>query len=294
LDLQRATFDGATLYRASLVRSQLQGATFRDADLRQAVLASVKAEDVNFEGARLVGCNLRNTNFRRTNFAGADLERADFSFSELCGADLSTANLQRVAFDYAIFDDQTRWPSGFVPPDTMRWRGKGPRPGSAPPAQPAPAAGLLDFAGLVQFLTDTTDARLPKAMRMLRADRFRLFADVKDDAVGVVKSQTDKDLVYSCRLAADGSFGCCTQNLKPCGGLGGALCKHLLVLLIGLAKSGQLDPGQARQWIEASRQRKPSLDKEAMGETFLRYKGAEAGEVDWRPTETIPEDYYAL
>jgi hypothetical protein len=31
-----------------------------------------------------------------------------------------------------------------------------------------------------------------------------------------------------------------------------------------------------------------------MSATFLRYKGAEAGEVDWRPTETIPEDYYTL
>ena len=53
--------------------------------------------------------------------------------------------------------------------------------------------------------------------------------------MGVVKSQSSKDLVYSCRLAADGAFGCCTQNLRPCGGLRGALCKHLLVLIVGLA-----------------------------------------------------------
>jgi hypothetical protein len=31
-----------------------------------------------------------------------------------------------------------------------------------------------------------------------------------------------------------------------------------------------------------------------MGEIFIKYKGAEAGEVDWRPTETMPEDYYAV
>ncbi|MHB8898287.1 MAG: hypothetical protein ACYC6Y_06030 [Thermoguttaceae bacterium] len=29
---------------------------------------------------------------------------------------------------------------------------------------------------------------------------------------------------------------------------------------------------------------KPELDKDVMSETFLRYKGAEAGEIDWRPT----------
>jgi hypothetical protein len=31
-----------------------------------------------------------------------------------------------------------------------------------------------------------------------------------------------------------------------------------------------------------------------MSEALLKYMGAEAGEVDWRPMETIPEDYYAL
>jgi hypothetical protein len=95
-------------------------------------------------------------------------------------------------------------------------------------------------------------------------------------------------------LGADGAFACCTQNLRPCGGLHGKLCKHLLVLLVGLAKAGQLDPTTAEHWAQASRKQRPVLDKDAMSETFLRYKGAEAGEIDWRPTETIPEDYYAL
>jgi len=36
-----------------------------------------------------------------------------------------------------------------------------------------------------------------------------------------------------------------------------------------------------------------ALDKEAMSAILLRYKGAEAGEIDWRPTETLPEDFYA-
>jgi hypothetical protein len=60
------------------------------------------------------------------------------------------------------------------------------------------------------------------------------------------------------------------------------------------AHSNELDLAQVESWIAASRAQKPLLDKDAMSETFLRYKGAEAGEVDWRPTETIPEDYYAM
>ena len=38
----------------------------------------------------------------------------------------------------------------------------------------------------------------------------------------------------------------------------------------------------------------PLRDEDLAAETFLQYKGAQAGEIDWRPTETIPEDFYAF
>jgi hypothetical protein len=44
--------------------------------------------------------------------------------------------------------------------------------------------------------------------------------------------------------------------------------------------------GRKHTWNEAVR--------EQVSDTLLRYKGAEAGEIDWRPTETIPEDFYAM
>ena len=98
----------------------------------------------------------------------------------------------------------------------------------------------FDFEAFLNRLSSRTDSsRLSKALSMLKAKRFQLYAQVTDDAlVGVVKSQTDRDLVYSCRLNQDGSFACCTQNLRPCGGLRGALCKHLLVLIVGLTPPG--------------------------------------------------------
>ncbi len=145
-------------------------------------------------------------------------------------------------------------------------------------------------------LRGTVDqSRLKKSLKMLKADRFELFSEVGEDAfTGVVKSQTDADLVYSCRLTASGEFACCTQNLNPCGGLRGALCKHLLVLIVGLTKGDQIDAQTAATWADASNACKPNLDKDVMSEVLLKYKGAEAGEVDWRPVETIPEDYYAF
>jgi len=164
--------------------------------------------------------------------------------------------------------------------------------GSGTPA----ATASIDLPGFIKKLGASTDpSRMSKVTKMLRAERFQLFSSVTDEAVlGVVKSQTDADLVYACQLTKSGDFFCCTQNLNHCGGLRGALCKHLLVLAVGLTQSGQLDPGLAHAWATASRKKKPALDKDTATATFVRYKGAEAGEVDWRPTETIPEDYYAL
>jgi hypothetical protein len=156
--------------------------------------------------------------------------------------------------------------------------------------------GKIDLKKFARdLMTHVDPERLDKAKKMLRADRFQLFSEVTDTHVdGVVKSQTDADLFYACRLSADGGFSCCTQNLNVCGGLRGALCKHLLVLIIGLAQAEKLDVEKAKTWAKASRKQKPVLDKDAMSACFIRYKGAQAGEVDWRPTETIPEDYYAL
>ena len=111
---------------------------------------------------------------------------------------------------------------------------------------------------------------------------------------GVVKSQTDKDLVYACRIGEDGNFCCCTQNLNICGGLKGSVCKHLLVLMIGLVKARKLSPRKVDRWIARSPGPQPKLDRETMTDIFIKYKGAEAGEIDWRPTETLPEDYYSL
>ena len=137
--------------------------------------------------------------------------------------------------------------------------------------------------------------KIDKATKMLKASGFKLFNDVTGEHVsGVVKSQTDPDLVYACRVGHDGQYACCTQNLNICGGLRGSICKHLLVLIIGLVQAGELDPTTIDAWIARTHSTKPELDKEIMGAIFIKYKGAEAGEVDWRPTETVPEDYYAL
>lgn len=155
---------------------------------------------------------------------------------------------------------------------------------------------VSDIATFLKALELRVDEqKIEKATKMLKASGFQLFNDVADTHLnGVVKSQTDPDLVYACRIESDGKYACCTQNLNICGGLRGSICKHLLVLIIGLVQAGELDPTTIDAWIAKSHNVKAELNKETMGEIFIRYKGAEAGEVDWRPTQTVPEDYYTL
>ncbi len=166
-------------------------------------------------------------------------------------------------------------------------------------ATPTPEqAAWEDFLTKLRGVTDR--AKLDKGLAMLRADRFQLFADVQPEFVcGIVRAQSTDSRIYSCRLASDGRYGCCTPNLIMDVGSRRSVCKHLLVLVVGLVRTGQLDAATVLEWLRLSRRMsltadggKPNRD-EAAG-TFLKYKGYEAGEIDWRPTETIPEDFYAM
>jgi len=162
--------------------------------------------------------------------------------------------------------------------------------------QPGKAATGTDFASFISRLFGVVDqGKLSRALKMLKGESFKLYARRDPDRlVGVVRSQTGVGTVYASWLASDGHYGCSTPELEACMGLQGSPCKHLLVLLIGLSRSGQMETTTAYDWIHAASGKRPSSDTELAADTFLHYKGAEAGEIDWRPIETIPEDYYAL
>lgn len=308
LDLAGVHLPGADLENANLSRTDLQKAQFgQKANLKGANLERVdgrgagwhqaRFQKANLAGAKLSKADLRCCTFRDAELKGADFTGADLGYADLKGADFSAAKLKDVALRDTVFDEQTKFPSGFGFPGGLVWKGDGADPRLTQKIESLKqTAESIDFDTFMQRMGENVEAeRLKKALSMLKAERFQLFAVVDGDAVtGVVKSQSDPNLVYSCRLDAGGKYACCTQNLNVCGGLRGALCKHLLVLLIGLTKGGDLEPGAADVWIGASRLQKPALDKDRMSEIFLKYKGAEAGQIDWRPTETVPEDFYAF
>lgn len=294
LDLRGIDLQQAQLQKLQMWGQDLQGGNFTGSNFQDAELWGAKLQKTNFSDCDLTNTRLEHSHLESAQFTNAKLKNTNFSQTKLQGTDFTNTDLASALLEGAQFDQTTKFPTGFTPPETMVWKGDGPRPGTK--KVKARKAGSLDFDTFIQNLNNKVElARMQKAGSMLKAERFQLFAEVKDDSiVGVVKSQSSSELVYSCRLAADGAFSCCTQNLRPCGGLRGALCKHLLVLIVGLAKAGQLDSATVDHWINLSRSQKPAIDEDAMSATFLRYKGAEAGEVDWRPTETIPEDFYTM
>lgn len=313
-DIRKQDFSGRTLTGIKASYANFQGSSFEKARIRQAKLECCKFQDCNFKNADLNGVNLtwcRFTNadlsgakLSKCNFNDATMDKANFSGADLTGAKLIDGSVLGTNFGGAVvkdvqwrgcaFDEQTIFPDGFTVPEEMQFKGKGYDPRHV--VDQAALSQVLDFDTFMVRIRGTVDqSRLAKSLKMLKADHFELFSEVDADSfVGVVKSQSDADLVYSCRLTSGGDFACCTQNLNPCGGLRGALCKHLLVLIVGLTKGDQIDPQKAATWADASNACKPELDKDLMSEVLLKYKGAEAGEVDWRPVETIPEDYYAF
>ncbi len=292
----RASFAGATLARAELATGHFEGANFAKADLQGARLARARAIGATFAGARLAGADLTRGQFVGATFAGAALAGAILKDGDLELVDFTGADLAGAQLEGASFDEQTRWPAGFAIPANLIFAGKGidPRLRPSGPTAATPALTVL----IARLYSVMDDGLRKRTLDMLKSGRNQLYADVGPGHVrGIVLSQRQDDLLYSCVLTAGGAYICCAQDLSPCMGLRNKPCKHLLVLLLGLARSGKLDVAAVDRWVAVAATKRPVLNDETrnhVADNLLQYKGMQAGEVDWRPTETIPEDFYSF
>lgn len=299
-NLTQVVATGANLAGCKLAGARLGGtwdkASFARADLTGADLTGGGFDGADFGRAVLAGADLTGSHFRKSSFAGADLSGADLTDTSWLGADLTGATVTDAVWMGAYFDKDTKWPAGFVPPGEMRWHGRGTDPRLVGKGK---SAAAHDINGLMARLHASIDEkRMARALDMLKKQRNEIFSEVEPTMVrGIVKSQRDIDTVYSCVITEDGTYSCGTADMAQCMGLSNEPCKHLLVLLIGLARAGQLDPATADKWVVAAARKNPRWNKTVqnhIADSFLKYKGAQAGEIDWRPTETIPEDFYAM
>lgn len=159
-----------------------------------------------------------------------------------------------------------------------------------------PQASGFDVRALtVQLRTLADPKKVDRSIQMLKRESFQLYTEATDTSIGgVVKSQTQEDEYYACWIEDGGGYACFDRHVGKCWGQSGGLCKHVMVLLIGLAAQGEIAPRRAYTWALAASSKPPVEDKQRSAELILRYRGARAGEIDWRPTETVPEDYYTL
>ncbi len=294
-EICNSSFVSADLQKANMVGIEAHDVSFSRADLRQSVLTVAKLEAVNFEQANLSGATMSDCDLRNANLVSVNLSAAKLDGANLCGADLSGCDVSETIVDKATFDEHSVFPPDLVQWPKMKWVGNGTNPFKAAGNKSVPF-GDLDFEGMIKNLNIRLDkTRVKNALSMLKKDVFQLYHETSDEGVaGIVKSQTDPDLLYACHISSEGQFACCTQNSRPCGGLKGAVCKHIVVLLCGLVQADLMDATTATKWVFASSLNDPSKEKTLMVDIFLRYKDAQAGEIDWRPIETIPEDYYAF
>lgn len=316
-DLKKLDLSGANLTNIDMSGLDFSGTNFEGANFTGAILDTTQAKNCNFDNAifhdsnamdhfRAQGSSFKNASFKdirgvamlflKADMSNAKFEKAQMNYVQFQGTDLTGATFKDCDCKNASFDANSKIPEDYPYWDDLLFQGTGIDPRKVKAFNESHAESGLDFETFLERLGKTVDKdRLKKSLSMLKKESFELFSEVNNDSVvGIVKSQTDKDLVYSCRLTAGGEYSCCTQNLNVCGGLRGAICKHILVLILGLAKANQLNPDSADLWARASAMHQAKLDKDIASQTFLRYKGAEAGEVDWRPTETTPEDFYAF
>ena len=147
------------------------------------------------------------------------------------------------------------------------------------------AQALSMLATFEAFLEKSFDAKRLQTAQQMARNRHLLFCELTASSIlGVMHSLNDPQLFYACRLTDAGEYFCASNTIYACGGLRGALCKHLLVLVISKTKSGELDPATACAWIEASRRKDPHLNQDSAREIFQRYKEQEgAVEIVVRP-----------
>jgi len=322
VDWQRINLRDRELMGVKLAKANLSGADLSYTLLNRAQLKSARLDRATGWGTQLRAASLIDASLVQTslhcaflndaNLRGANLSDAVFENCDLRGADLSTANLHDTVFRGSKIDEQTKWPKGFALTWNMVWAGSGPSPLPEPPPPPpeppveileeteeleqeaeSGAEGAADLAGFLDQLEEHVSVgKLDKALDLLQATPLELFYDLSKTSVsGVVRAPDDPDLAFCCHLSDEGAYGCCSSNLATCNGLRGSLCKHLLVLLVGLVQKGVLPADRAAEWVAASTGNKPETDKELCSQSLERLESAGRGGATWKPVATNPDDF---
>lgn len=127
-DLSGAWLGGCTCQGGHLVNVDLRGARviesdFSSSDLSWADFRKAVLDEVDLRGTTLWSADFRGVrqpvvDFRGADVAGADWRGVDLSHVDLSGADWGDGDITGpLCPAEAVFDDDTRWPDGYLPPE---------------------------------------------------------------------------------------------------------------------------------------------------------------------------------
>jgi len=137
--------------------------------------------------------------------------------------------------------------------------------------------------------------RIQRAIKMLKKESFTSFLKKSEGGIyGIIKSQTNKELIYSSSIDKFAGYFCGTQNIRPCGGLRGSVCKHIILLLMAGIKDGLISAEEAADIVRSTEYKKPNYNKEHAKEIIILYQNAVDGTIEWRAVEILPEDLMAF
>lgn len=286
MDLGRIDAAGVNLTGANLAEVRLHEATLRDARLDRAVLKKARLEQADCRaatarGADLGEANLKGSDWRAADLRDADLKKANLAQARLEGADLTGADLDGVVVNRTLYDAATVFPEGFQP--------EGGWISTSGELTAVPA----DYPALVQLLGYVLQPRWSHVASHVTAGLAPLWAEVDADrAHAVVPAAVGATTFHACRITRAGRFQCATPDLAPCPDAADGVCRHVVCLVLSLVQREHLSAEDAARWLQRSLAHDAGLDRDALGEVFARY--AETIQADYRPNETLPEDYYAL
>jgi uncharacterized protein YjbI with pentapeptide repeats/ABC-type phosphate transport system substrate-binding protein len=176
INLERANLAGAQISRADLSSANLQETDLRGAWINLSRLISADLRFANLSGASLIGSDLTGARLNGAWLVGANLVGANFRGADLRGADLSQAiliatpalvaqekmidsqlrtmseaqwkklALGNTILDGARYNEQTRFPQGFTPPNSMIYLSAS-KETAVVPATPGDTRLLLRVAG---------------------------------------------------------------------------------------------------------------------------------------------------
>jgi uncharacterized protein YjbI with pentapeptide repeats len=279
------TADAAIFHRADMLGVSLHGGRFRGTVFVEAGLDHADLSDADLTSADLHGATLYQTNLKGALLAGANLRQAD-----LRGAQLETAALAGADLTAAEYDRTTIFPPDFHPDRAgMLRRLVAVMP--APAEHPPPETSDLDL--LQQQIAHDLGSPEADALFVLAEHGYGVLAtEVQAWRVsGVLSEPGNSDRLYCCRLTSEGNFVCGTDKLVLCGRRRRGYCGHLALLLLTLVQRGQLDPLTALDWLHRGYSPQPRPDRPTLAAILTRFTPTSP---DYRPTETLPEDYYAL